>query len=153
MASSKRQICKKQNKKTVPPVVGCFLTMKQKAFLFIFHIINATCVHACMPSEFSHVWFCVNPWTHSPPGSSVHELLQARMLEWVAIPFSRKCVCVFVMELGLDSTCNFVDCFLHLNWSSQTTLHSLEYFLKALQTPKLILSSHPPNSADKWSTV
>jgi len=25
----------------------------------------------------------------SPPGSSVHGILQARMLEWVAIPFSR----------------------------------------------------------------
>ena len=26
----------------------------------------------------------------SPPGSSVHEILQARILEWVAIPLSRK---------------------------------------------------------------
>ena len=26
---------------------------------------------------------------HSPPGSSVHGILQARILEWVAIPFSR----------------------------------------------------------------
>ena len=25
----------------------------------------------------------------SPPGSSVHEILQARILEWVATPFSR----------------------------------------------------------------
>ena len=25
----------------------------------------------------------------SPPGSSVHEIVQARLLEWVAIPFSR----------------------------------------------------------------
>jgi len=25
----------------------------------------------------------------SPPGSSVHGILQARVLEWVAIPFSR----------------------------------------------------------------
>ena len=25
----------------------------------------------------------------SPPGSSVHGILQAKMLEWVAIPFSR----------------------------------------------------------------
>ena len=25
----------------------------------------------------------------SPPGSSVHGILQARILEWVAIPFSR----------------------------------------------------------------
>ena len=26
----------------------------------------------------------------SPPGSSVHEILQARILEWVVIPFSRE---------------------------------------------------------------
>ena len=30
-----------------------------------------------------------NPMDHSPPGSSVHGILQARILEWVAIPFSR----------------------------------------------------------------
>ena len=26
---------------------------------------------------------------HNPPGSSVHGILQARKLEWVAMPFSR----------------------------------------------------------------
>jgi len=26
----------------------------------------------------------------SPPGSSVHGILQARIVEWVAIPFSRQ---------------------------------------------------------------
>ena len=32
----------------------------------------------------------VTPWTVcSPPGSSVHGILQARILEWVAISFSR----------------------------------------------------------------
>ena len=30
-----------------------------------------------------------DPMHCSPPGSSVHGILQARMLEWVAIPFSR----------------------------------------------------------------
>ena len=29
------------------------------------------------------------PWTVSPPGSSVHGISQARILEWVAIFFSR----------------------------------------------------------------
>ena len=32
--------------------------------------------------------FC-NPMNCSPPGSSVHESLQSRILEWVAISFSR----------------------------------------------------------------
>ena len=30
-----------------------------------------------------------NPMDYSPPGSSVHGILQARILEWVVIPFSR----------------------------------------------------------------
>ena len=30
-----------------------------------------------------------NPMEYSPPGSSVHGILQATGLEWVAIPFSR----------------------------------------------------------------
>ena len=36
--------------------------------------------------------FCLtlcNPMDCSPPGSSVHGILQARTLEWVAMPFSR----------------------------------------------------------------
>ena len=37
-------------------------------------------------SRFSHVRLCATPWTaSSPPGSSVHRNLQARILEWVAI--------------------------------------------------------------------
>ena len=30
-----------------------------------------------------------DPMDSNPPGSSVHGILQARILEWVAIPFSR----------------------------------------------------------------
>ena len=30
-----------------------------------------------------------NPMDYRPPGSSLHGVLQARILEWVAIPFSR----------------------------------------------------------------
>ena len=37
----------------------------------------------------SHVWLFATPTDHSPPGSSVHGILQARILEWVAYPFSR----------------------------------------------------------------
>ena len=35
-----------------------------------------------------HVQLC-DPMDCSSPGSSVHEILQARILEWVAFPFSR----------------------------------------------------------------
>ena len=37
----------------------------------------------------SHVWLFATPTDHSPPGSSVHGILQARILEWIAYPFSR----------------------------------------------------------------
>ena len=40
------------------------------------------------PSPFNHVWLC-NPMDCSLPGSSVHGTLQARVLEWVAISYSR----------------------------------------------------------------
>ena len=39
-------------------------------------------------SRFSRVWLFATPW-YSPPGSSVQRFLQARILEWVAICFSR----------------------------------------------------------------
>ena len=42
----------------------------------------------CMLSHFSRVWLC-DPMDCSPPGFSVHGILQSRILEWVAIPSSR----------------------------------------------------------------
>ena len=36
----------------------------------------------------SYIWLC-NPMDCSPLDSSVHSIFQARILEWVAIPFSR----------------------------------------------------------------
>ena len=48
---------------------------------------NTYSLHACTLSHFSHVQFWVALWT--PPGSSVHGILQARILEWVAVPSSR----------------------------------------------------------------
>ena len=43
---------------------------------------------ACMLSHFSRIWLC-NSTDCSPPGSSVHGILQARILEWVAMSSSR----------------------------------------------------------------
>ena len=34
-------------------------------------------------------WTLCDPMDYSPPGSSVHGIFQARILEWVVIPFSR----------------------------------------------------------------
>ena len=47
---------------------------------------NTTCVHAKM--LLSCLTLC-NPMDYSPPGSSVHAILQARILKWAAISSSR----------------------------------------------------------------
>jgi len=43
-------------------------------------------VNVCLVTQ-SCLTLC-HPMDCSPPGSSVHGILQARILEWVAIPFS-----------------------------------------------------------------
>ena len=43
------------------------------------------CVHMIVKSCLT----LYNPTDYSPPGSSVHGILQARILEWVAMPSSR----------------------------------------------------------------
>ena len=48
--------------------------------------LTSMCVCVCV------VQLCTtlcNPVNYSPPGSSVNGILQARIMEWVAIPFSR----------------------------------------------------------------
>ena len=55
-------------------------------FFSSFCILEA--LHACMLSCFSRVQLCV-PMDCSPSGSSVRGILQARILEWVAMPSSR----------------------------------------------------------------
>ena len=55
----------------------------------LFRVVNNTCVPACMLSCFIHVWLFCNPMDCSHLGSFVLGSPQARILEWVAIPFSR----------------------------------------------------------------
>ena len=45
------------------------------------------CVCVCVVSRFSNFQVC-NRMDRSPPGSSAHGILQARILEWVAMPSS-----------------------------------------------------------------
>ena len=40
-------------------------------------------------SLLTHVWLFMDPKEYSPPGPSVHGISQARILEWVAISFTR----------------------------------------------------------------
>ena len=47
---------------------------------------KAVCIHA---KSLQLCPILCDPMDYSPPGSSVHGILQARILEWLAIPFSR----------------------------------------------------------------
>ena len=49
--------------------------------------LNSVCV--CVLSHFSHVQLFFSPMDCSPPSSSVHGILQARILDWDAMPSSR----------------------------------------------------------------
>ena len=45
-------------------------------------------IYACMHKLLQSCPILSDPMDCSPAGSSVHEILQAKILEWVAIPFS-----------------------------------------------------------------
>ena len=56
--------------------------------LFSLSLIHHPCMHAASMMLQSRLTLC-DPMDCSPPGSSVHRILQARILEWVAMPSSR----------------------------------------------------------------
>ena len=55
-----------------------------KYYQTAFHVMHPN----VMLSHFSHVWLC-DPMDCSLPASSIYGILQARIPEWVAKPFSR----------------------------------------------------------------
>ena len=59
-----------------------FLTVGKLLYNVV--LVSAVCVLVAQ----SCLTLC-DPIDYSLPGSSVHEILQARILEWIAIPFSR----------------------------------------------------------------
>ena len=69
-----------------PVCVSIHLSI-QSVSLSIFHVYNVSsiCIYVCAQSCLTHF----NHVNYSPPGSSVHGISQARILEWVAMPSSR----------------------------------------------------------------
>ena len=62
----------------------------EKAVLLITHS-SLTFEHALSFAQFlRHVWHFSDPLVCNPPGTSVYEIFQSRILEWVAISFSRE---------------------------------------------------------------
>ena len=49
-------------------------------------VLTAGCMHAKLLQSQTTLW---DPVDYSLPGASVHEILQARILQWVAMPSSR----------------------------------------------------------------
>ena len=73
---------------------GCQVTgrfsIARKQLLQIPHCSRVNCLGAgtmCLVTQLCPTLY--DPMDCSPPGSSVHGILQARILEWVAIPLSR----------------------------------------------------------------
>ena len=64
-------------------LLGCHLHENKISVLYVlFLCVRAQSLQSCLT-------LC-NPVHHSPPGSSIHEILQARILEWLAMPSSRE---------------------------------------------------------------
>ena len=58
------------------------------------------CIYVCACSVTSVMSTVCDPMDCSPPGSSVHGILQARILEWVATPSSIKSMSLMSLVLA-----------------------------------------------------
>ena len=71
-------------------------------------------LHGLKPTRVLCPWnFFFNSMDCSPPGSSVHGILQAKIVEWVAIPFSR----------GSSQTQELNSGLLHCRWILYCLIH------------------------------
>ena len=68
----------------LPAILLSFLETAKRSTAACVCVYVGVHTHACMPSS---VWLC-NPMDCSLPGSFVHAIFQARVLEWVAISYS-----------------------------------------------------------------
>ena len=74
----------------------CKMNERSWSFLLIVFIIDMyselksyISKHCCTLSHFSSVWLFATLWTVACQDSSVREIVQVRILQWIAIPFSR----------------------------------------------------------------
>ena len=67
--------------------------LKKNRGIVVYNVVSFWCTTKWIShlkwKSLSCVWLFATPMDCSPPGSSVHGILQARMLEEIAIPFSR----------------------------------------------------------------
>ena len=75
--------------------------------------------------------FCLtlcNPMDYSPPGFSVHEILQARILEWVAVPSSRESFNPGLEPISLTSPLTKVFFTTSITWEALPYVCVREYY-------------------------
>ena len=87
----------------------------------------------------SCVQLLATPWTGSPPGSSVHGIFQARVLEWGAMTIEGPAVNLgsipqIAMQLQNEKANGFWEVQSNLHYTFGTTL----YFLKVLYSATLL---------------
>ena len=74
-------------------LLACLKVHERKAAEKNLQLPLYVCTYVCISLSaciFRRVWLSATPWTVcSPPRSSVHRILQERILEWVAISSSR----------------------------------------------------------------
>ena len=69
-----------------PVIVQLLWLRKSLRRMMIGHLVTKSCLTLCDPMDF--LTLC-DPMDFSPPGSSVLGIFQMRILEWIAISFSR----------------------------------------------------------------
>ena len=82
----------------------------------------------------------VNAWSIAPAGSRVQRILQAQILEWVAMPFSRGIFLIQGLKLCLLSL---------LYWQVSSLLESPEVKVKAVQS---CLTLCEPMDGSPWNS-
>ena len=120
----------------------------------ISNIVPCAIQHVCV---FAHLCLTLcNPMDYSPSGSSVHEIFQARMLEWGAISCSRGCSqpkdwtcvsCVSCSSRWILDQCTTWEACSTIGPYYATSLNFLTLRFKGFlaQFPLLSAPSHLPN--------
>ena len=77
------------------PTLGIVFMIKFKSVLYVCYVPRALTLPG-ISVYWVYMFVCAelclvlcDPWTGSPPASSVHGIFQARVLEWGAIAFSK----------------------------------------------------------------
>ena len=87
---SQYSLLKIQRCKHVPACFKFFLTLIFNVCFFFFTLLKVLPEQLCCAKSLQSHLTLSDPMDCSPPGSSVHGILQARILEWVAMPSSIK---------------------------------------------------------------